>query len=68
MRSVSVRWLPGTHACRAVLLGEIDERDHAGDLHFAVRTRQVYPDEVVAVHPLLLRTGTTVEHVARLSW
>ena len=48
---------------RAVVGGEVDERDHRRDLDLGMRVGQVHPHQLVAVDHLLLRARTAVQHV-----
>ena len=51
---------------RAVLAGEVDERDHRRELQLGVRPRHVAPHQLVAVQPLLLGAGPALEQVAEV--
>ena len=54
---------PRRDARRTVVHGELDERDHRGQLDLGVRLRQVDPDVLVAVQVLPFGAGAAVEHV-----
>jgi hypothetical protein len=64
----------GDDARRAVVAREVDEGDDRRQLQLGVRPGNVAPHGLVAVQPLLLRTGaplqevTQVELVARARW
>ena len=57
---------PRHDARRAVVLREVDERDHGRELQLRVGPRDVAPHQLVAVQPLLLGTRSALQQVAEV--